>query len=71
MNTIGRAFGWLYLFIRYQSKEKRLEVLEKEYDGSYGLVALDRMLMMFAILLGIGFLGFIGIVVVNIVKKYW
>ncbi len=70
-HTVGKAFGWLYLFIRYRSKEKRKDVLEKQYGGSYGLVATERILLGFTVLLSVGFLVFIVIVLISVAKKYW
>lgn len=67
-DLLAGGIGWLYLFLRYRSKEKRKTVLQKDYAGSYELVGKERMVFAFALVIAILFLVFILTFLLKVAK---
>ncbi len=53
------AIGKLYMYIRYFEKDRRMEVLRKEFDNSYQLVGKTKILQVFVIVFMVILLAFI------------
>ena len=64
-SVLGRG----YLFLKYLSHEKMIQIRDKDFDGSYSnvgkIISLKFVLIVFIVLL----LGFIGVAIIGTIKN--
>ena len=67
-DLLASGIGWLCLFIRYRSTEKRAMILQREYDGSYEMAGKKCMLQIFGGIVLIVLLGCLSVVLLKAAK---